>query len=210
MTQSGGRLSRSSPTEFLRQLSRRPGITQREFIRQARAGGIRLSNDIFRGLFNTLTGRPLTDRQARVLGGRVARIRQLQRGGPVRITTPTDREIQAGAREFGDFLARQLQSQTRNIMVRFNYRVSAQVGFIWESGSLDNNEAFVSTTREVTVSLDQVDTFTDSLDGFASTHEQALIDQGTSQLGLDSSYGEYIFTQAPNIEVISSYVVGST
>ena len=200
MTQSGGR--GDSPSEFLRRLARTPGISQRSFIAQARAAGIRFSNDVYRGIFNALRGISLTGGQRRALAR--ASLRLSVRGRP--LTGATRQQL---TDDFSNLLSDLVKRAVPNIMTRITYRVNAVVGFVWESGSVDNDTAFVSIEREVTISLDQLDSFNANIEGFASTHESTLIDIGASRLGLDSSYGEYIFTEAPIIEVLGGHTVGS-
>ena len=206
MTQSGGRAI--SPEQFLRNLARTPGISQRRFIQQARQAGIRFSNDVFRGIFNSLKNLELTGNQRIAVTKTALRLSLTGRKLLLQGKGVTKTDIKQVSDKFGNFLTELLTSQLPNIMVRVNYRVSARVGFIWESGSADNGETFVSIPREVTISLDQLDSFNDSLSNFGSTHTSALIDIGASELGLDSSYGEYIFTEAPSIEVTDNYIVG--
>ena len=194
MTFSGSRGGGTSPAQFIARLARETGLSQRAIIREARQAGFRFGNDLARGLISAARGRDFTGRQGQAL----------QRFG-VRLTVSGD------ARSIGEAVgteaANAIQRLLQETMLRVSYRVSAEVGFIWESGSLDKQETNVSTTREVTISLSQVDSFNANITEFATTHRGALIDIASNELGFDSQYGEFIFTAAPQIQIVSTSVV---
>ena len=192
MTQSGGR--GQSPARFLSRLARETSLSQRAIIRQAREAGFRFGNDLARGLINAARGRELSQPQGQSLFRLSLRLNVS--GDPNAIGNLV-----------GDATAQALQEYLRNAMLRISYRVSAEVGFIWQSGSTDDQETRVAVDRQVTIGGDQIGSFNENIDAFANTHNDTLIQLASDVLGFDSQYGEFIFTSAPEIGVTSASLI---
>lgn len=191
MTQSGGR----DPFRFIIELAAGSGMSQRAILREARARGIRVGNDIGRALIRSVRGQGPTRAQASRLAS-------------VRLQPGVQQTLRNLGSEIGESLADQLQSIANRAMVRVVYTVTGTVGFIWNSGSAEDQTIQESITNEVTIRFSQAGQFLQRLPELGLQQAQRLVDQGLRTLGLDSNYGDGFIEGEIDTQIVSQRVVG--
>lgn len=193
MTQSGGR----SAFDFIIELAAGSGMSQRAILREARARGIRIGNDIGRALIRSVRGQGPTAAQAN----------RLVRLVPDASTAARRLGAAIGAAA-GESLANALERIASRAMVRIVYTVTGTVGFIWNSGSAEDQTIQETITNEVTIRFTQAGQFLQRLPELGRQQAQRLVDQGLNTLGLDSNYGDGFIEGVIATEIVSQRVVG--
>lgn len=190
MTQSGG-----DAFNFVFELAARSGLSQRAILREARARGFRIGNDIGRALVRSARGQAPTQRQQRGLVSVSLRpgLRQ------------TFRNL---GTELGQSLANQLESIANRAMVRITYTVTGTVGFIWNSGSAEDRTTQETITNEVTIRFSQAGRFLQRLPQLGQEQAQRLVSMGLNVLGLDANYGDGFIEGNIETQIVSQQVVG--
>ena len=193
MTQSGSPDPRQAAADFIAGLARNSSLSQRAILRQARAAGFRIANDVGRAVVAVTRGLPGTARQR----GALLSIRATGvRGALASVQRQVERIVQ-----------RRLQEQQQRARVRINYQVSAVVGFVWEDVREDRRVTTVTINNNVTIRADQQQAFERRLPELARTSGRALLDRGLRQLGLSANYGNARFETPPEIRVLSRLVL---
>lgn len=173
-------------------LARTTGLSGSAIGRRARAEGFRIGNDLIRGLVNAQRGRSLTPGQQRAA-----------EGFSVRLITNYP-----SPQQYGEALGEQFQQVLRRGLertrLRISYRVTGTVGFRWDrSGSLDGEQATISTDQTVHIRGTKLDAFNANTDGLLEASIPSLLDSGARELSVNSNYGEAILIGEPRLEILN-------
>ena len=189
MTQSGG--PRQTAADFIAGLARNSRASQRAILRQARAAGYRISNQIGRAVVNATRGLDITEAQTLDL----LSIR-LEPGATEGALARVRRQVQ-------NVVQRRLQERQRQQRLRITYQVRATVGFLWE-GRRESAEVVVAVIdQQVTIRPSQEAEFRARLPQLARTHARALNDQGARIGGFNPRYGLVFLETPPEAQIIN-------
>lgn len=185
MTQSGGG---PTPEEFVVRLADRTALSGREIARQARAIGLRISNERVGTLVKAARRAELTRRQSQVL---------------LTIDTPNLRRT---GLQIADQVADAAENLRDRARVRIRYRVTAEASFQYEGGGEASAMPTLTLEREVTIRFNQLRRFQERIEEFAETHVRALLDEGARVFAglLADPSGNVILNDQPQVRILET------
>ena len=194
MTQSGPPDSRQAAANFIAGLARSTNDSQRRILSTARAAGMRISNNIGRAIINAVRGRPTT-------GAQTASLLSLDEGSLRGALASVRRQVER-------VVTRRLEQLRERARVRITYRISAEVGWLWENVRPDPRTTTASIQSTVVIRADQEHSFFRNIQQLARGHERALLDRGLRQLNIRSRSGTARLASPPTVQVVERMELG--